>query len=403
MAIMLPEELEWVLNILGFNWPEANEDKLMESAQAWRQFAVDLESLQATGNRSAGNVLSENYGKSVEGFDEAWREFSGSERGYFDDARTAALIVAFALDAVAAIVIACKIAVIIQLIILAVQLIAAAAAAPFTLGISAVASAGITQAIRLVVRQLLKMLRDAIVSTIVDALRETAMKAIQAIAQDLMRQATNVHFGAQDGIDVGNAVNAGYDAGRQELKDQWDNKGENFRDNFLSSGAGTARQNIERSGNNALGWGNNDSGSGSNSDSSSGSGTNEGSSGTSDSSSGSGTGSGGSSDGGGGSGGTGTGSGSGSGSGDAGSGSGSGSGSGGTGTGTGTGTGSGGGGTTASGGSAPTNSTGTNSSTSDHVEKSPGATTCAHVVRHGMTSPPCRAISSAAARSPRTS
>src|SRR5437879_918082 len=28
MSLMLPEELVWVLNLLGFNWPQADEDRL---------------------------------------------------------------------------------------------------------------------------------------------------------------------------------------------------------------------------------------------------------------------------------------------------------------------------------------------------------------------------------------
>ena len=38
MSMMLPDELEWVLEMLGYNWPTADEDKLKDSAKLWRKF-----------------------------------------------------------------------------------------------------------------------------------------------------------------------------------------------------------------------------------------------------------------------------------------------------------------------------------------------------------------------------
>ena len=66
--LMLPDSLEWVLEMLGFQWPTADEDKLLECAQVWRQFAADITEVQVQGVASAGNVLGENYGDSIDGF-----------------------------------------------------------------------------------------------------------------------------------------------------------------------------------------------------------------------------------------------------------------------------------------------------------------------------------------------
>src|SRR5262245_15945565 len=153
--MMLPNSLEWVLEMLGFNWPTADEDKLIECAQVWRNFAAEVEGHQARGTTSASNVLSQNSGDSIEGFSKTWDKF-GSGSGYFSDAREAAEVIAFTLEAAAALVIGMKVAVIVQLAILAAEIIAAQAAAPFTLGLSEIGAAAATLATREVVRKILK-------------------------------------------------------------------------------------------------------------------------------------------------------------------------------------------------------------------------------------------------------
>ncbi len=138
---MLPDPLEWVLDMLGFNWPHADEDKLIECAQVWRTFAAEVQGHAARGNTYASNVLGENSGDSIEGFSKAWEKFSGGS-GYLNDAAEAAEVIAFTLEAAAMLVIGMKTAVIVQLAILAAEIIAAQAAAPFTLGLSEIGARG---------------------------------------------------------------------------------------------------------------------------------------------------------------------------------------------------------------------------------------------------------------------
>ncbi|WP_457810468.1 WXG100-like domain-containing protein, partial [Streptomyces rimosus] len=65
---MLPDPLEWVLDMLGFNWPHADEDKLIQCAQVWRQFANEVAGHQARGASAASNVLAANTGDAIDGF-----------------------------------------------------------------------------------------------------------------------------------------------------------------------------------------------------------------------------------------------------------------------------------------------------------------------------------------------
>ncbi|MFD8565978.1 PE-PGRS family protein [Streptomyces sp. NPDC059639] len=227
MALMLPSEIEWVLDLLGYSWPDANEDKIHEAAQAWREFAEAVRQAQGTGTGAAQTVFATNSGEAVESFGEAWQKFSGAGGGYLDDAAQAAEILAFALDAVALVVVGSKIAVIAQLIALAIEIAAAQAAAPFTLGLSEIGAAGATQATRLIVRRLLDELKQLVIKTIKDAVEQASVKAIKEMivevlkeaaveagksaGQSIVEQGVKTHFGAQQSIDFGAAAGAGYD------------------------------------------------------------------------------------------------------------------------------------------------------------------------------------------------
>ncbi|MER5947739.1 PE-PGRS family protein [Streptomyces sp. NPDC001904] len=228
MALMLPSEIEWVLDLLGYSWPDANEDKIHEAAQAWREFAQAVRQAQGTGTGAAQTVFGANSGEAVESFGEAWQKFSGAGGGYLEDAAQAAEILAFALDAVALVVVGSKIAVIAQLIALAIEIAAAQAAAPFTLGLSEIGAAGATQATRLIVRRLLDELKQLVIKTIRDAVEQASVKAIKEMivevlkeaaveagksaGQSIVEQGVKTHFGAQQSIDFGAAAGAGYDA-----------------------------------------------------------------------------------------------------------------------------------------------------------------------------------------------
>ncbi|WP_246511840.1 toxin glutamine deamidase domain-containing protein [Kitasatospora gansuensis] len=258
---MLPDSVEWVLEMLGFDWPKADEDKLMESAQVWRDFADTVDELHYRAAGAANNVRSANSGDSIEAFGKAWEKFSaGGSDGYLADAATASRLIAAAFDAAAMIVIACKIAVIAQLVVLAVEIIAAQAAAPFTLGLSELGAAGAVQATKMIVRRLLKELRDALVEAILETLKEPVVSAVQAMISDLIAQTVNQGFGAQDGYDLGRTGKAGAEEFVTAVKNSGQTFTEALRDGVGSRAGGHARGGLDS----AAGHGNNADSSGSN-------------------------------------------------------------------------------------------------------------------------------------------
>ncbi|WP_432141785.1 toxin glutamine deamidase domain-containing protein [Streptomyces sp. bgisy084] len=241
---MLPDPLEWVLDMLGFNWPHADEDKLLECAQVWRNFAAEVQGHQARGATYASNVLAENSGDAIEGFGKAWEKFSGNS-GYLNDAAQAAEVIAFTFEAAATLVIGMKVAVIVQLAILAAEIIAAQAAAPFTLGLSEIGAAAATFATREMVRRILKEVAKQLLDAIMEAAKEPVISALEAMASDLIAQTVNQNFGAQKGYDLGRTAKEGQKAATDALKNTGESLGESLRDGAGGRAGRRARNGLD--------------------------------------------------------------------------------------------------------------------------------------------------------------
>ncbi|MER6093492.1 toxin glutamine deamidase domain-containing protein [Streptomyces bluensis] len=243
--MMLPDELEWVLEMLGYNWPTADEDKLRDSAELWRKFGDDVVRLHESANSAARNVTAHNAGESIDAFTKTYAKFDNGGDGYLANAAQAAYIIANVMEACAYIVEFAKWAVIAQLIALAIQIAAAQLAAPFTFGLSEIGALGATQATRLIVRRLLDELKDALIEAIVEAMKEPAVSAIEAIITDLVRQTVNVGFGAQQGFDLSQTAKAGVEGGWEAVQQTPQTLAEGVRDSLGAKAGSRARHAID--------------------------------------------------------------------------------------------------------------------------------------------------------------
>ncbi|MFI9078268.1 hypothetical protein ACIGW8_17575 [Streptomyces sioyaensis] len=221
-TIMLPVEVDWVLDLLGFQWPNINEDKMRDAAEAWSNFAASVRSAQQQGDGAASTVRGANTGDAIEAFDNKWKKFSGD--GFLDESAEAAEALAIVLQIVATIIMVMKLAVIAQLIALAFEFAAAQAAAPVTLGASEAGAAAATATTRVMVRQIISKAKTQILQAIKDALAKKVKRSGREIAIDLAKelgidagkklagnlatQGIKGHFGAQKGFDFGAAGEA---------------------------------------------------------------------------------------------------------------------------------------------------------------------------------------------------
>ncbi|KUM67690.1 toxin glutamine deamidase domain-containing protein [Streptomyces curacoi] len=245
--MMLPDELEWVLQMLGYRWPTANEDKLRDCATMWRDFGDTVTELHTKANGSARQVLAHNAGESIDKFTKTYEKFDGGggSDGYLRNAAQAAYLIANVLEACAYLVEFAKWAVIAQLIALAIEIAAAHAAAPFTFGLSEVAGLGATQVTRLIVRRLLDELKQAMIDALIETMKEPAISAVEAMISDLIRQTVNVGFGAQEGYDIGATMKAGGEAGLDALRQSPQTFAEGVRDSLGQKAGSRARDAID--------------------------------------------------------------------------------------------------------------------------------------------------------------
>ncbi|MFJ6648581.1 hypothetical protein ACIQPS_23350, partial [Streptomyces sp. NPDC091290] len=251
MSLTLPDELVWVLDLLGYNWPEADEQALHQVAETWRGFGAHLEKIEAQGEGFARTVVAANVGSAIEGFSKDWGAYTGAngEDRYLPDAKLACEVIALAFDVAAIAVLTAKLSVIAQLIALAIEIIAAQAAAPFTFGLSELGAMGATQATRLIVRELLDRLKKEVLEAaakamehatvdalkkaakrvvkdqvkqivqekVVDAAKEKAREAAVGMAQNVGQQGIEAYFDARSGIDLGETADVAKKAGGEYL------------------------------------------------------------------------------------------------------------------------------------------------------------------------------------------
>ena len=133
--MQLSGELRGLLDLLGYTWPASDEEKLFELGQAWIDFSADVSRFVEATVSSATGVLDGNEGRDIEAFREWWTG-ADSPLASLTSNVDASVVGGAGLVVCAAIVLALKIAVIVQLVILAFQIAQAIATAGPTFGAS---------------------------------------------------------------------------------------------------------------------------------------------------------------------------------------------------------------------------------------------------------------------------
>jgi hypothetical protein len=135
MGLQLPGELVSILGMLGYNWPEADEEKLFDMGQAWIAFSGSLDGIVTQAATHGQQVLDQHTGDAIEAFAKRWSE-PESPLNNLKDGSTGALLVGVGLVIAAGVVLVLKINVIVQLISLAIEIAQAVATAIATFGAS---------------------------------------------------------------------------------------------------------------------------------------------------------------------------------------------------------------------------------------------------------------------------
>ncbi|WP_306323357.1 MULTISPECIES: hypothetical protein [unclassified Streptomyces] len=199
MAIELPDELVWVMDLLGFTWPDVNEDAVHEFAGHVRTFASDIGSSQEEASATIQAMAACYEGSSYDRLAETWSRLA---TGHMSELIQGCEMAAIALEAAAVIIVAAKIAVIAQLIFVAAQLAVAAATAVVTLGAAAAAEAALIQVTKKVVNELLERALEEVVAHLatqaVEPLEDIVSRAMKGLVLKGVEAASEAIAGPAD-------------------------------------------------------------------------------------------------------------------------------------------------------------------------------------------------------------
>lgn len=133
--MQLPGELISLLSMLGYTWPEADEERLFDLGNVWTRYAGTLVTAVQDADSAAQSVWRANHGDAVTAFQRAWTDHEAPAANLRDGADGANLV-GIGLMVAAGVVLALKINVIVQLAMLAIEIAQAIATAGPTFGAS---------------------------------------------------------------------------------------------------------------------------------------------------------------------------------------------------------------------------------------------------------------------------
>ncbi|MFD5984032.1 YwqJ-related putative deaminase [Streptomyces cyaneofuscatus] len=194
-----------MLDVIGVGWPNVDEDAYRDMADALREFADDADDDGIAANRHIQGLLLSGQSESLSALGTHWSKVQGKHK----DLAKAARLIAGALDRVADLIVARKIAAVGELADLCATVGITLAFAPITAGLSTLLAGAKIAATRIAFKRILKEMAEAAVAEIVATLTEPAVAAIENVVADLAIQATLNLAGVQEGIDTDRAVRAG--------------------------------------------------------------------------------------------------------------------------------------------------------------------------------------------------
>lgn len=220
MGVVLPGWADELLDLIGVSWPNVDEDDYREMANAMREFADDIDEGANEAHTAIQSLVASAGGSlAVEALNAHWGKINGRHlKGLADCGRMAGT----AMDGVAVLIEGAKIAALVQLGILAAEVIAAQAAAPFTLGLSEVGALAATQATRVIVKRLFKEVCQQVAEQVISIALTPVEEALASMVGDLVVQLGANALGVKDGVDLGQTAKAGKDGFNQGVNDAKD-------------------------------------------------------------------------------------------------------------------------------------------------------------------------------------
>jgi hypothetical protein len=238
MGIVLPGELAWVLDLIGINWPNIDEDELRDVATELRTIADELKGHTGDAKSDIEEMLGVSSSESLELFDALWKKVAD---GHLEQLGQGLSLLGTGLDISAMVVVGLKLAAIVQLGILAAEIIADQAAAPFTFGASEAAIPLEIEATNQIVKQILKQAIQTVEQQLLQVVEGPIFAALESAGKELAGQLLGNALGVTHGVDLGKVAQAGGE-GFKEGVEQSEQQLEGMADNIVNNPLGTAEK-----------------------------------------------------------------------------------------------------------------------------------------------------------------
>ncbi|MEE1780658.1 DUF6531 domain-containing protein [Streptomyces sp. JV181] len=219
MAVTVPDWADTMLDVIGINWPNVDEDAYRDMAVSLREFADDVEDDGFLANQHVQRLLSSGHGEALDALNSHWGKVKDK---HIKDIAGAARTIAGALDNAAMAIEAMKYAAIVHLGVLAGKAGISMALIPVTGGLSMLIGGAAIAVAQQAIRRVIKECLEEVVGYIVSAMTEPAVAALENMAADLVVQIGANAMGLQNGVDmnqVGQSGKEGFKEGVAGAKD----------------------------------------------------------------------------------------------------------------------------------------------------------------------------------------
>ncbi|WP_435970199.1 nucleic acid/nucleotide deaminase domain-containing protein [Streptomyces sp. Qhu_M48] len=178
----LPDDLVEVLDLVGVDWPQIDEDEVKASAKDFRKLAEGIRDAVKEGNDACSHIVAgKSKGDTVKAIDRRWGKLTTRDLSTFakgcDD-------LGGALDECAGLIVACKIAIITKLSATAAAATAGVVGMFFTVGLSGLLSAAAIAAARLIIQEAIDYAIEQITSIVTDKIEGKILAEIEKLFSD---------------------------------------------------------------------------------------------------------------------------------------------------------------------------------------------------------------------------
>jgi hypothetical protein len=236
MGVTLPSEVAWVLDLIGVEWPNIDEDELRSAADQLRQLGSELSSNNGEAKSDIEEMLGVNSAESLQIFEALWKKLSD---GHLQQLGEGMDLLATGLDIAAVVIVGMKLFAIGQLVVLAAEIIADQAAAIETFGASEALAAAQTEITEQIVKQAIEQAIQTLEQQLLSVVEGPIFAALESAGTELAEQLVGDALGTHQGIDLGSVANAGVDGFSQGVSDSV-NQVEGMADSVVNDPLGTA-------------------------------------------------------------------------------------------------------------------------------------------------------------------